>query len=139
MSDHPLKAFIETTMEQMQSISNIKTVFGEPLVTADGITIIPVCKISCGFAAGGTEFGSARTKPSASSADGSLFPFGGGAGGGVSLSPFAFLVIGKNGHVQAIPLETSPSVAHRLLDMAPRLAESFQAFLSQKPSGLQED
>ncbi len=92
---------------------DVDTIVGNPLKTDHGDTIIPVSKVSFGFGAGGSEFETERK----STTDGS--PFGGGSGGGVSITPIAFLIVNESG-VELKHVEERTSLYERLLDQAPK-------------------
>ncbi len=97
MSDHPINGLMDTTLEKIKSMVDVNTVIGDPIVTPDGTTIIPVSKIIYGFASGGSEF---ANKHQASS---NLF--GGGGGAGVTINPVAFIAI-SHGDVKLLNIAT---------------------------------
>ena len=76
MSEHPIQGLMDTTLEKIKQMVDINTIIGDPIITPDGTTIIPVSKITYGFASGGSEFAN-KQQPNAN-----LFGGGGGAGGG---------------------------------------------------------
>ena len=125
MDKHPLGELMETTMQKIREMVDVNTVVGSPITTADGITVIPVSKVSFGFASGGTDFqgkNKAEAKPS---------NFGGGAGAGVTISPIAFLVV-KDGNVRAVSIAPPPSGAmDRLVDMLPGIVDQAKTFLDK--------
>lgn len=111
---------MQTAMESLKSMVDVNTILGDPVETPDGCVIVPVSRVSFGFAAGGTEFqGQGETEES----EGEL-PFGGGSGGGIALNPVAFLVVG-NGQVRLLPVDNS-AIYDRLIDMIPRVMDQFQ-------------
>ncbi|WP_282936278.1 GerW family sporulation protein [Paenibacillus sp. RC67] len=128
MSEHPLQSFIRTAMEQLKETVNVNTTMGEPVVAPDGTLIIPVCKVSFGFASGGSEFGHHSQDYTKTE-----MPFGGGTGGGVSVTPLAFLIIGHAG-VQTITLENSSNIYSKMLELAPQLLDKLQSLISQHHS-----
>ena len=85
MSDHPIESMMNTTMEKIKTMVDASTMIGDPITTPDGTVIIPVSKVSYGFASGGSDF----VSKNAASKD----LFGGGAGAGITLTPVAFLAI----------------------------------------------
>lgn len=117
---------METVMSKVKEMVDINTVIGEPIVTTDGVTLIPVSKVSFGFASGGTDFASKNVK------EGQKNPFGGGSGAGVKIAPQAFVVI-KDGHVRIMNME-APAVTtvERLVDSAPDLIDKLSGMLSKK-------
>lgn len=126
MAEHPLQAFVRTALEQLKETVHVNTTLGEPVAAPDGSFIIPVCKVSFGFVAGGSELGLHGQEYAKS---GSM-PFGGGTGGGVSVTPLAFLIIGKTG-VQTVTLENSSNVINKILEVAPHLVDKIQSIISQ--------
>ncbi|AET61277.1 sporulation protein YtfJ [Paenibacillus terrae HPL-003] len=125
MSEHPLQSFVQTAKDHLKDMMDVNTTIGEPVTVSDGTIIIPICKVSYGFAAGGSDWErhiqhSARVTPS----------FGGGMGGGVAVTPLAILIIGKMG-VQTIYLDNSPTVYDKILDMAPHLLDKLNNLIKQ--------
>ena len=105
-----LPEMLENSFAKIKEMIDSNSVVGEPIVTADGVTIIPISKISVGFGGGGSDF---ATKNSQSDA------FGGGVGGGVKVIPIAFLVI-KEGNVRMIPVAVpASSTADRIVELIP--------------------
>ena len=107
-----------SAMSSIQNMVDVNTIIGEPIETQVGITIIPISKVSFGFAAGGSEF-EAERKTSSNDQP----PFGGGSGGGVSITPIAFLVVNQSG-VELKHIEERTSLYERLLDQAPKVINS---------------
>jgi sporulation protein YtfJ len=87
MDKHPIGDLMETTMQKIRELVDANTIVGEPIVTSDGVTLIPVSRVTFGFTSGGTDF---RGKHHPSDARAS---FGGGSGAGVNIVPVAFLVV----------------------------------------------
>ena len=110
---------MEGMLHKIRDMIDANTVVGTPVTTPDGTTIIPVSKISIGFGGGGSDF--------ATSKGGN--PFGGGAGGGVKVSPVGFLVV-SNGNVRMIPVAQGASTtADRLVEMIPDTLDKISAFI----------
>ncbi|WP_170007929.1 GerW family sporulation protein [Bacillus fonticola] len=130
MSDHPIKGLMTTAMENLKEMIDVNTIVGDPVETPDGSVILTVSKVGFGFGAGGSEFGSASEKKEGSEGQGGKHPFGGGSGGGVSITPIAFLVVGHNG-VKMLHLDENTSIYERLLDLAPAAVEKIQEMLSK--------
>lgn len=124
MENHPIQGLMKTAMENIKDMVDVNTIIGDPVETQDGHVIIPVSRVSFGFAAGGTEFEAEKEEKRPTAKDGGL-PFGGGSGGGVSVSPVAFLVVG-NGQVRLLPVDRN-AMLDRLLDVVPGLLSQIQA------------
>jgi len=125
MADHPIQGLMRTTMENLKQMVDVNTIIGDPVETPDGSVILPISKVGFGFAAGGSEFEYERDHTATIS-----HPFGGGSGGGVSITPVAFLVVGKQG-VRSIPLENTTHLYDRILDSVPHLVEKFQGMMKK--------
>jgi len=119
---------MKTAMENIKEMVDVNTVVGDPVESPDGTVIIPISRVSCGFAAGGGEFetsgGEGKNAPEQSPF------FGGGSGGGVSVQPVGFLVVG-NGSVRLLPVDNN-AIADRLIDMAPQFLSQLQNIFSRK-------
>ena len=83
MSDHPIDGLMASAMSNIKEMVDVNTIVGNPVTIPDGTTIIPISKVSFGFAAGGSEFSNGQEKQ---------LPFGGGSGAGVTINPVGFLV-----------------------------------------------
>ena len=123
-------------MESLKQMIDVNTIIGDPVETPDGSIILTVSKVGFGFAAGGSEFqGQASGGGSEGErGDSSQFPFGGGSGGGVSITPIAFLVVNASG-VKMIHLDESTHLFERLLDLAPQAVEKIQSMMSTNKNG----
>ena len=110
------------------------TIIGDPVETPDGSVILTVSKVGFGFAAGGSEFVLESTKNSGSNGSqtgGPLHPFGGGSGGGVSITPIAFLIVSPHG-VKMLHLDESTHLYEKILDLAPQAVDKIQQMMSKK-------
>ncbi|KGP75283.1 sporulation protein [Desulfosporosinus sp. Tol-M] len=132
MGNHPIESLMKTAMESIQQIVDVNTIVGEPVETQDGSVIIPISRVSCGFAAGGSEFAPAEDNKENTHTGGqaAALPFGGGAGAGVSVRPVAFLVVG-NGSIRLLPVDSNV-VVDRLIDTVPDLLDRVAGMLHNK-------
>ena len=125
MNEHPIEGLMTTAMNSIQDMIDVNTIIGEPIETSNNIVIIPISKVSFGFAAGGSEFKGETideyTKRDKEEAIQYRLPFGGGSGAGVSINPIAFLVIQPN-NVKLMPVNHSSSL-DKLLDYMPDFME----------------
>ncbi|WP_373233148.1 GerW family sporulation protein [Cohnella sp.] len=134
-SQHPINGLMETAMENIKDMVDVNTIVGEPVQTPDGSVILPISKVNFGFAAGGSEFnnteesGNNSNKQNTSGQDAQnafvSLPFGGGSGGGVSITPIAFLVVGTQG-VKVVPLDNQTHILERLIDAAPQWVDKLR-------------
>ena len=122
---NPVKEIMNGTMENVKQMLDVDTVVGEPIVTPDGITLVPISKISVGFVGGGVEFGKAATR------DGSR-PYGGGNSTGVKVEPTGFLVV-KDGVVRMINVTPPASTTvDRIIDLVPQVMDRIDEFISKQ-------
>ena len=125
MSEHPIEGLMTTAMNSIQDMVDVNTIIGDPIEASNNIVIIPISKVSFGFASGGSEFKGETideyTKKEKEEAIQYRLPFGGGSGAGVSINPIAFLVIQSN-NVKLMPVNHSSSL-DKLLDYMPDLIE----------------
>jgi sporulation protein YtfJ len=131
MEDHPIKGLMQTAMENLKSMVDVNTIVGDPVQTPDGSVILPISKVNFGFAAGGSDFRVAQSTKSTGSSptdqqDTKKLPFGGGTGGGVSIRPIAFLVVGKDG-VYILPLDSQTHLYEKLIDTVPYVMEKIES------------
>ena len=109
MKEQSASGILGTSIEKIKDLVDVSTIIGDPMDLGDGIKVIPVSKVSYGFASGGSDF------PSKSNAE----LFGGGGGAGVTISPVAFLVINKGEVSVKYICEGSESSAERIIGMVP--------------------
>jgi sporulation protein YtfJ len=128
MSDHPIQGLMKTAMENLKEMVDVNTIIGDPVETPDGSVIMPVSKVGFGFAAGGSEFVIEQHRPSSSEGQSHKHPFGGGSGGGVSITPIAFLVVSSAG-VKMVHLDSSTHLYEKLLDFAPQVVDKIQQMI----------
>ncbi|MEH7388178.1 GerW family sporulation protein [Bacillus sp. JJ1521] len=137
MSDHPIQGLMKTAMENLKQMIDVNTIIGDPVETPDGSVILTVSKVGFGFAAGGSEFkGQAEGGKDSGGGggdqqqQGSKLPFGGGSGGGVSITPIAFLIVSANG-VKMLHLDESTHLFEKLIELAPQAVEKIQQMLKK--------
>ncbi len=124
LSRHPIEGLMKTAMESIKGMIDVNTVVGSPVSTQDGTTIIPISRVSFGFAAGGGEFW--RPDRTGASPAGAR-PFGGGSGAGVSVRPMGFLVQ-RGDAVRMLSVEGG-DMWDRLLEAGPQIVEQVQSWL----------
>lgn len=129
MSDHPIEGLMTTAMQSIKEMVDVNTIVGDAVQAPDGTVIIPISKVSFGFAAGGGDY-SSETKSEENKQD--KLPFAGGSGAGVSINPVAFMVCGEN-HVKLLPVNINSSV-DKILDLVPELVEKANDLLNSKLS-----
>ncbi|MCY8858800.1 GerW family sporulation protein [Bacillus atrophaeus] len=136
MADHPIQGLMKTAMENLKEMIDVNTIIGDPVETPDGSVILTVSKVGFGFAAGGSEFGSksAEKKSEDDERKEQKLPFGGGSGGGVSITPIAFLIVGTTG-VRMLHLDENTHLIDKLLDSAPQTIERIQQMFKKNDKG----
>ena len=126
MREHPIEGLMSAAMDSIQDMIDVNTIIGDPIETNNNVVIIPISKVSFGFAAGGSEF-SEETIDEYTRKDNDeeeikyKLPFGGGAGAGVSINPIAFIIVQEK-NVKLLPVNHSSTI-DRLLDYVPDLFE----------------
>ncbi|WP_054957162.1 GerW family sporulation protein [Paenibacillus dakarensis] len=137
MSDHPIQGLMQTAMENIKAMVDVNTIVGDPVNTPDGTVILPISKVAFGFAAGGSDYNAALSNGRGGDNQNnnqSSLPFGGGSGGGVSIRPIAFLVVGKEG-VHIVPLDNQTHLFERIIDSTPYLLEQIQNMFQNGSGG----
>lgn len=126
MEKHPIEDLMKTAMENIKDMIDVNTIVGDPVETPDGSVIMPISKVGFGFAAGGSEF---TTKETMRNLQEHNMPFGGGSGGGVSIMPIAFLVVGPSG-VKVVQLDQQTHMFERLIDTVPKMMDQIQGMMN---------
>ena len=115
-----LGGLMDSTLSKIREMTDSNAIVGEPITTPDGVTVIPISRMSFGFGSGGTDYGKTTTK------------VGGGAGAGVKIDPVAFLVV-KDGTTRVIPVGIpAATTADRVIELVPELIDRVEAFLAKK-------
>lgn len=130
MEHHPIESLMKTAMENLKEMVDVNKIVGDAVETPDGSVIIPVSRVSFGFAAGGTEFEHQANGGGRNGSNQAELPFGGGSGGGVSVQPVAFLVAGQ-GQVRLLPVDRN-AMLDRLIDMAPQVIDQIQDLVNRR-------
>lgn len=121
---NPLSSMLQEGMEKVRAMVDTNTIVGEPINTPDGVTLIPISKVSMGFGGGGSTFGNKN-----SDGAGNL---GGGLGTGVKIEPVAFLIV-KDGYVRVMPVALpAASTVDRIVEMVPDVVDKVGGFFSKK-------
>ena len=120
-----LPNMLENTIAKIREMVDVNSVVGDPITTADGVTFIPVSKVSVGVGGGGSDFVSRNLNKQEN-------PIGGGAGGGVKVTPIAFLII-KDGNVRMLPVAApANTTADRIVEQVPDLLDKVAAFVDSR-------
>lgn len=131
--EHPIGNLMDTTMNKIKEMIDVNTIVGEPIVSPDGTLIIPVSKVSYGFASGGSDLPTKKENKDC---------FGGGSGAGVTIQPVAFLTVYK-GDVKLISVDKFEGTPDRLVGMIPevidKVKEIFKKDDKKKPSKSDDD
>lgn len=124
MDRHPIGDLMETTMDKIREMVDVNTIVGQPIVTADGITLIPVSKVAFGFGSGGADF---QTKQQTAGNT----PFGGGSGAGVNITPVAFVIV-QNGNVKILNVNPpAASTVDRIVETAPDIIDKVSGMIKK--------
>ena len=123
MSENQVNNLLGVTMDKIKQMVDVNTVSGSPVTTPDGTTVIPVSRVSYGFASGGSDLPS-KTQPAAGL-------FAGGSGAGITISPIAFLTI-HEGHVRVLQIEPYLSSVDRALEKVPDVVDKLSALFQKE-------
>ena len=119
----PIESLMGQALGDLKKMIDVNTIVGEPIITNDGTTVIPVSRVALGFGAGGSQFSAKQTQNSKEEP-----MFGGGCGGGVSVNPVAFLVV-KNDNIRLLPVSDTLSTVDRIVDMIPDVINKFNSLI----------
>lgn len=123
---HPVEGVMGVSMEKIREMVDVETIIGDP-ITAEGVTIIPVSKVSFGFASGGSDLPTQAAEK-----------FAGGSGAGVTVKPVAFIVIKPDGNVSLMELGAKGSPFDGVMDALPGIVEKIKGFMAEKKAAKAE-
>ncbi len=121
MKDHAINGLLDTSLNNLKSLVDVNSIIGEAITSPDGTTIIPISKVTFGFASGGSDLPSTK-QPEL---------FGGGSGGGVTIQPVAFLVIHTDGRVELLQMNTANSTADRAVNIIPDVIDKISGLVNK--------
>ena len=127
MKEKSANGILSTTIEKVRDLVNVNTIIGEPIVLPDGLTIIPVSKVTYGFASGGSDF------PSKNNVE----LFGGAGGAGITINPVAFLVV-KDGEVTIKHIVTNDNAVERAVSLVPEMFDKVVNLTKKKNTETEE-
>ena len=128
MAEHPVQGLMGATAEKIRELADANTIIGTPIAVDATTTIIPVSKVTMGFASGGSDVGAKVTKEM----------FGGGSGAGVSITPIAFLVV-TDGNVRTVQLADHASPIDNALNALPELVDKLASLLKREDPSRQSE
>lgn len=127
--EHPIGSLMDTTMEKIKEMIDVNTIIGEPITSPDGTLIIPVSKVSYGFAAGGSDLPTKKENKDC---------FGGGSGAGVTIQPVAFLTV-YQGDVRLVSVDRDEGTADKLVNMIPDVLKKVKGVFKKDRSESADD
>ena len=127
--EHPIGSLMDTTMEKIKEMIDVNTIIGEPITSPDGTLIIPVSKVSYGFAAGGSDLHTKKENKDC---------FGGGSGAGVTIQPVAFLTV-YQGDVRLVSVDREEGTADKLVNMIPDVLKKVKGVFKKDKSESADD
>lgn len=127
--EHPIGSLMDTTMEKIKEMIDVNTIIGEPITSPDGTLIIPVSKVSYGFAAGGSDLPTKKENKDC---------FGGGSGAGVTIQPVAFLTV-YQGDVRLVSVDREEGTADKLVNMIPDVLKKVNGVFKKDKSESADD
>ena len=120
MSEHPISGLMGITMEKIREMVDVDTVIGDPITVSDGTVIIPVSKVSFGFASGGSDLPSKNQNEL----------FGGGSGAGITIQPLAFIVVSK-GEVKLLQMSMNANYSNAIINMVPEVFDKISSMIKK--------
>ena len=127
--EHPIGSLMDTTMEKIKEMIDVNTIIGEPITSPDGTLIIPVSKVSYGFASGGSDLPTKKENKDC---------FGGGSGAGVTIQPVAFLTV-YQGDVRLVSVDSEEGTADKLVNMIPDVLKKVKGVFKKDKSESADD
>ena len=127
--EHPIGSLMDTTMEKIKEMIDVNTIIGEPITSPDVTLIIPVSKVSYGFAAGGSDLPTKKENKDC---------FGGGSGAGVTIQPVAFLTV-YQGDVRLVSVDREEGTADKLVNMIPDVLKKVKGVFKKDKSESADD
>ena len=127
--EHPIGSLMDTTMEKIKEMIDVNTIIGEPITSPDGTLIIPVSKVSYGFAAGGSDLPTKKENKDC---------FGGGSGAGVTIQTVAFLTV-YQGDVRLVSVDREEGTADKLVNMIPDVLKKVKGVFKKDKSESADD
>ena len=122
MSEHPIESLMGVTMQKIKEMVDVNTIIGDPITTPDGTVIVPVSKVTYGFASGGSDFPSKKDGKDC---------FGGGSGAGITINPVAFLVV-KDGDVTIKHIVSGDNAVERAVSLVPEMFDKVTSLTKKK-------
>ena len=116
-----LEILVKTAIEKIKEMVDTETIVGKPIDTSNGTVIIPISKVSVGFGSGGSDLPTKQAKDL----------FGGGAGGGVSIQPIAFITILPDGNVKLLQMTINASKENAALALIPDIVDKITGIISK--------
>ena len=128
MSQSPsVSEFTASVLTNLRSLVDVNTIIGDPITTQDGIVIIPISKVSFGFASGGSDLPASRPDL-----------FGGGTGGGVTILPLGFIVVnGKD--VSLLQMQSAENTGDRIVNTIPAVLDKLIGLIPKKKKDEEEE
>lgn len=119
--ENKVQGLLGVSIDKIREMVDVSTVIGDPMTLDDGTTLIPVSRVTYGFASGGSDL---PTK-------GNQELFGGGGGAGINIIPIAFLVV-SDGNVRVLPLVASPDTFNQMVSMVPDVVNKIGDFFTKR-------
>lgn len=120
MSEHPIQSLMDTTLQKIRDMVDVNTIIGDQICTPDGTVIIPVSKVTMGFASGGSDIGTKTQKEM----------FGGGGGAGVTINPVAFIAV-SNGNVKLLQLGGGSGAGDKAVALVPEMFDKIASLFNK--------
>lgn len=111
MKENPINEILKTSLENMSTLTNVNKIVGDPMLLPNDMIAIPISKVVCGYGVGGSEYQNSKVEASSE-----IYPFGGGSGGGLTISPIALLII-KDDKIKVVNVEKENDILIKVADV----------------------
>ena len=126
---HPIENLMRTTMENMKEMIDVNTIVGDPVQTNSGQVIIPISKVTFGFASGGGEYTKINKRDKMEEHK-EAYPFAGGSGAGITVQPVAFMVVGQD-DTRLLSVDQNANMVDNILAMTPKIMENMNSIFGK--------
>ena len=126
--DHPIGNLMNITMDKIKEMVDVNTVVGTPITSPDGTLVIPVSKVSYGFASGGSDLPTKKENKDC---------FGGGSGAGVTIQPVAFLTV-HEGNVRLINVTGENNPIDGIISAIPNVVDTVKGIVDNRKKKKEE-
>lgn len=112
MKEHPINEILKTSLENIGDMIDVNKVVGEPIILPNNAIAIPISKVVCGYGVGGSQLKNKKFNMENSN---EIFPFAGATGGGLTMTPFALIIIMEN-KIKLMKVDNNPDIFQKIIE-----------------------